>query len=132
MILNYFIIRIMKIYKTIVPLLASFIFLLSCNSGEQNKMILGKWTGIEWLVDGHASSHTPGEAVFTFKADGLYTFEYSGNVENGKYYVNNNELFTTPDGGIKMMVKIPKLTQDTLIFDMNRGGQSEKLTLKRN
>jgi Lipocalin-like domain len=95
-------------------------------------MILGKWKGIEWLVDGHPSSHTPGEAVFTFNEDGLYTFEYSGNVENGKYYVNNNELFTTPDGGIKMMVKIPKLTQDTLIFDMNRGGQAEKLTLIRN
>ncbi|MEP6793002.1 MAG: lipocalin family protein [Saprospiraceae bacterium] len=122
----------MKIYKSILLLLASFTFLFSCNNGEQNKMILGKWTGIEWLVNGHPSSHTPGEAIFTFNEEGLYTFEYAGSVENGKYYVNNNELFTTPEGGIKMMVKIPKLTQDTLIFDMNRGGQSERLTLKRN
>ncbi|MFZ1675902.1 MAG: lipocalin family protein [Saprospiraceae bacterium] len=123
---------IMKINRSILPLLALFILLFSCNSGEHNKMILGKWTGIEWLVDGHPSSHTAGEAVFTFNEDGVYTFEYAGNVEHGKYYVNNNELFTTPDGGIKMMVKIPKLSQDTLIFDMNRGGQAEKLTLIRN
>jgi Lipocalin-like domain len=122
----------MKINRSILLLFASLTLLIACHSGEQNKMILGKWTGIEWLVDGHPSSHTPGEAVFTFNEDGLYTFEYSGNVEKGKYYVNNNELFTTPDGGIKMMVKIPKLSQDTLIFDMNRGGQAERLTLIRN
>ncbi len=122
----------MKINWSILPFLASFTLLFSCNNGEHNKMILGKWSGIEWLVDGHPSSHTPGEAVFTFNEDGIYSFEYAGNVENGKYYVNNNELFTTPDGGIKMMVKIPKITQDTLIFDMNRGGQAEKLTLIRN
>ncbi|MBK9982369.1 MAG: lipocalin family protein [Saprospiraceae bacterium] len=122
----------MKFNRSIFLLIALISLLFSCEAGKQNKMILGKWTGIEWLVDGHASSHTPGEAVFTFNEDGIYSFEYAGNVENGKYYVNNNELFTTPEGGIKMMVKIPKLTQDTLIFDMNRGGQSEKLTLIRN
>ena len=53
-------------------------------------------------------------------------------IENGKYYITNNELYTTPDGGTKMMVKITKLTQDSLVFDMNRGGQAETLTLLRN
>lgn len=95
-------------------------------------MIVGKWSGIEWLVNGTPSDHTPGDAIFTFMDDGLYTFDYGGNIEKGKYYVTSGELFTTPDGGIKMMVKIPKITADTLVFDMNRGGQSETLTLIRN
>jgi len=106
-------------------------FLLSCSDPENKKLILGKWTGTEWLVQGHPSTHTPEEASFTFDDAGNYSFEYAGNIEKGTYYTNNNQLFTTPDGGIKMMVKIPKLTKDTLIFDMNRGGQAEQLTLVR-
>ncbi|MEP6646023.1 MAG: lipocalin family protein [Saprospiraceae bacterium] len=104
----------------------------ACTDKEKVNMIIGKWRGSEWLVDGSPSGHTASDAIFTFKDDGKYSFEYTGNVENGSYYVNNSQLFTTPDGGIKMMVKIPVLTKDTLIFDMNRGGQSEKLTLIRN
>ena len=105
--------------------------LLSCTQSENDKLIIGQWTGIEWLIEGQPSTHTPGDAIFTFDSLGLYTFTYQDNTEKGSYYIANNQLFTTPEGGIKMMVKIPKLTRDTLIFDMNRGGQSEKLTLVR-
>jgi hypothetical protein len=51
--------------------------------------------------------------------------------EKGTYYINGNELFTTPDGGTKMMVKLDKLTTDSLVMHMNRGGTSETLTLIR-
>ena len=119
-----------KIY--FLPLAWSVIlFLVSCTPSENNNLILGKWTGVEWLVEDQPSSHTPGDATFTFDDTGHYTFEYAGSLEKGTYYINNNQLFTTPEDGIKMMVKIPKLTKDTLIFDMNRGGQAEKLTLIR-
>lgn len=95
-------------------------------------MIIGKWTGVEWMAGTRESPNIPSKAVFTFNEDGSYTFDYAGNIEKGKYFVSGDELFTTPDGGIKMMVKIPRITADTLIFDMNRGGQAERLTLKRN
>ena len=62
---------------------------------------------------------------------GKYSFDYAGSGESGKYHISNNELFTTPDGGIQMMVKIEKLTTDTLVMQMNRGGTAEKLTLVR-
>jgi hypothetical protein len=104
---------------------------ISCNNTEKNKLLFGHWTGVEWLVGDHPSTHTPEDASFTFDEAGNYTFSYQGTTEKGTYYTNNNQLFTTPDGGIKIMVKIPKLTQDTLIFDMNRGGQEETLTLVR-
>ncbi len=104
---------------------------LACKKEPDKKLIIGHWTGTEWLVEGQPSTHTPEDAVFTFDETGHYTFTYNDNVEKGDYYVNNDQLFTTPEGGIKMMVKIPKLTRDTLIFDMNRGGQAERLTLIR-
>ena len=115
-------------------LLSSFfllLFFLSCTQSENDKLIIGQWTGTEWLTEGQPSGHSPGDAVFTFDETGNYSFQYRDNIEKGTFYVNNNQLFTTPEGGIKMMVKIPKLTEDTLIFDMNRGGQAEKLTLIR-
>ena len=40
-------------------------------------------------------------------------------------------LFTKPAGEKEIMVKIAKLTGDSLIFDMNRSGQSETLILTR-
>ena len=108
-----------------------FLFLLSCRESTNKYLIVGHWTGTEWLVEDQPSTHTPGDAIFTFDSLGMYTFTYQDNTEKGTYYTNGNQLFTTPEGGIKMMVKIPKITRDTLIFDMNRGGQSEKLTLIR-
>ena len=94
-----------------------------------NKMIFGKWTGIEWLIEDSPSNYDPASAAFTFMENGEYSYQYAGHVEIGKFTLANNELFTTPEGGIKMMVKVIKLTNDTLVFDMNRGGQPERLTL---
>ncbi|MEO6131850.1 MAG: lipocalin family protein [Saprospiraceae bacterium] len=116
----------------IILLLAVMVWLQACSKNEKTNMIIGRWKGSEWLVEGSPSSHAPEQAIFTFSEDGTYSFEYAGDMEHGTYYVNNSQLFTTPDGGIKIMVKIPKLTRDTLIFDMNSGGQGEKLTLIRN
>jgi len=97
-----------------------------------NKLIFGKWTGIEWLSEGTPSTYDPHNASFTFNENGDYTFQYADNIEKGKYTFSNNQLFTTPEGGIRMMVKVIKLENDTLIFDMNRGGQAERLSLVRN
>ncbi|HJW29557.1 MAG TPA: hypothetical protein VJ508_09950, partial [Saprospiraceae bacterium] len=60
-----------------------------------------------------------------------YTFTYADHAEKGNYFVSNHQLFTTPEGGIKMMVKVIRLTADTMVFDMNRGGQAEQLTLAK-
>jgi len=116
-------------FLAIIIIIASV--LLSCDNSKDKELIIGHWTGVEWLEEGAPSVYTPGDASFQFETTGNYTFTYAGNGEQGKYFVSNHELFTTPDGGIKMMVKIIKLDQDTLRFDMNRGGKSEQLTLVR-
>lgn len=112
-------------------IISSVLFLISCGGSKQKDLIVGHWTGVEWLEEGKPSIYTPSDAAFQFDAGDTYSFTYAGNMESGKYYVSNHQLFTTPDGGVKMMVKIIKLDQDTLRFDMNRGGTAEQLTLVR-
>ena len=113
-------------------LLLVSLFFTSCHlMVTDNKQIFGHWSGIEWLSEGSPSSYDPEDASFTFNEDGDYTFQYGSNIEKGKYTFNNNQLFTTPEGGIRMMVKVIRMENDTLVFDMNRGGVAERLTLIR-
>ena len=119
-------------YLNIISLLFIFILpIVSCIDSEDKKLIIGQWTGTSWTVNGRPSNYNPAEATFTFHDDGTYSFEYGATKEAGKYFISNKELFTTPEGGLKMMVRVPRLTQDTMVFDMNRGGQAESLTLIR-
>lgn len=106
-----------------------FAFLLSCNNTENNKMIVGQWSGVEWVVQGNPAGHDARNTHFSFDDKGNYSFEYSGTKQTGTYKVENDMLFTKPANENEIMVKINKLTKDTLIFDMNRGGQAEILTL---
>ena len=102
--------------------------LTSCHS-ENEKSIQGKWQGIEWLANGKPSDMKATATAFEFDDKGNYSFDYAGEMQTGTYKVENNMLFTTPVGEQEIMVKITKLKGDTLVFDMNRGGRPEILTL---
>ena len=119
------------IYVKIFILFTGLLCFYSCGNRENNKMIVGTWTGKEWLVNGNPSNRNVTETHFTFDDKGNYTYTYSGTKENGTYKVENDMLFTKPGDQQEIMVKIKKLSADTLIFDMNRGGQTELLTLLR-
>jgi hypothetical protein len=119
--------------NVIIIFTCTFLMMTACTlMVTDNKLIFGKWTGIEWLSEGEPSTYNPADATFTFSENGYYSFQYADNIEKGKFTFSNNQLFTTPEGGIRMMVKVIKLENDTLIFDMNRGGQAERLTLVKN
>ena len=106
-------------------------FLASCVDSKNNKMIIGNWAGAEWLIDGKPSNYEVNSTGFQFDSTGNYSFDYGGTTEEGTYKVENDLLFTKPTGQNEIQVKIQKLTQDSLVFDMNRGGQAELLTLVR-
>ncbi|MEO6488595.1 MAG: lipocalin family protein [Ferruginibacter sp.] len=113
--------------KIVIILLLSSI--ASCANTENNKLIVGNWSANEWLIDGNPSNRDTEGTHFTFDDKANYTFSYSGTVEKGTYKVENNMLFTKPDNQQEIMVKITKLTTDSLVFDMNRSGTAEILTL---
>ena len=112
-------------------ILLGFIMISSCFDAEKQRLIVGNWNGAEWQVEGKPADHDANAVAFTFDDNGKYTYRYQDFSESGKYNVANNQLFTTPEGGNRMMVKIIRLDQDTLVFDMNRSGQSELLKLVR-
>ncbi len=120
----------MKINRSFIIILVAL--LTGCANTENNKKIVGKWAGTEWLVNASPSSLEADKAFFIFDEKEKYSFEYAGNKEEGTYRVENDMLFTKPANQQEIMVKIFKLTKDSLVFDMNRGGQSERLTLRRN
>ena len=108
------------------------ILFTSCANTENNKKIIGKWSGTEWLVNNAPSNLDAAKASFNFDDKGNYSFDYAGTKEEGTYKVENEMLFTKPANQQEIMVKIFKLTTDSLVFDMNRSGQAERLTLRRN
>ena len=115
-----------------IILLIPLLWLSNCANTENNKKIVGKWAGTEWLVNNAPSNMDASEAAFNFDEKGNYSFDYAGAKETGTYKVENDMLFTKPTNQQEIMVKIFKLTTDSLVFDMNRGGQAERLTLRRN
>jgi hypothetical protein len=106
-------------------------FWVSCKLSQNEKLLPGTWTGVEWLIEGRPAGYNVANTAFQFNADGTYAYLYGDAQENGAYFVTGQELYTTPEGGEKMMVRIKKLTTDTLVFEMNRGGTLELLTLVR-
>ncbi|MFZ1530081.1 MAG: lipocalin family protein [Ferruginibacter sp.] len=116
--------------KYLILLFAFFLF--SCADTKNNQMIIGHWKAASWFVDGKPADHNIAATSFSFDDKGNYSFNYAGTEEKGSYKVENDMLFTHPSGQNEIMVKIAKLTADSLVFEMNRGGTAEVLTLLRN
>jgi Lipocalin-like domain len=124
------ILQTIKKYKKLTTLTAFAILLLtSCADTKNNKIIIGRWRGVQWESNGKALERNVETTSFTFTDKGTYTFENNGNLEAGTYKVEVDNLFTTPKDQQEMMVKITKLTGDSLVFDMNRSGMAETLIL---
>lgn len=116
--------------KKLLIILSAFVF-ASCADNKNAELIKGEWKGAEWLVNGEAGARDAASASFSFDDKGNYRFNYQTIRESGTYKVENDMLFTRPAGEKEMMVKIAKLTSDSLVFDMSRGGTPETLTLLR-
>jgi hypothetical protein len=121
----------MKPFASCLLSISFLVIITSCQQTIDKSMLVGEWKGAQWLIEGQTANYDATSTYFSFQNEGAYTYRYTDMEEKGTYYINGNELFTTPDGGVKMMVKIEKLTSDSLVMNMNRGGTSETLTLIR-
>ncbi len=114
--------------KKIVFAILATTLLYSCTENKNAALIIGKWQATQWLVKDKAT-HNAAATSFTFDDKANYTFDYDGTIEKGTYKIDNNALYTTAEKQQEIMVNITKLTTDSLIFEMNRGGQAETLIL---
>ncbi len=122
-----------KTMKKLTLLTAIVILLLTaCVDTKNNKIIIGSWHAVQWGSNGKPLNRNVETTFFTFTDKDTYTFENAGNVEYGTYKVEINNLFTTAKDKQEIMVKIVKLSSDSLVFDMDNGGQSETISLVKN
>jgi hypothetical protein len=115
--------------KTILFTSIALSLLISCADTTNNKTIIGNWQAVAWEAAGKPVPRNVETTSFTFTDKGAYSFENSGNKEEGTYKVEIDKLFTTAKGKQEIMVKIVKATNDSLVFDMNNGGQEETITM---
>ena len=108
----------------------TLVFLTSCNAKWDKAFLIGDWNTIEWLkIDsGEKISNT---MRFSFQDDDRYTVDYGSQKELGKYWIAGEYLHTVEDGKAEKKVRITKLNSDTLVFEMNRAGYLELVTLLR-
>jgi hypothetical protein len=122
----------MKKIRFIIPALLLAACITSCIHSENQSMLVGEWRGTEWLVSGRPSDYDAKQVRFNFLKEGGYTSDFGGDKEKGTYILRDDKLYTTAEDQLEIMVKIARLTNDSLVIDMNRAGQSERLTLLRN
>lgn len=92
--------------------------------------IQGSWQAIQWTVGNQTDGRDAAGVKFNFTGDN-YSAILGARQEEGTFRVNGDKLYTHAEGQQEMMVKIIKLTADSLQFEMNRGGVKEELLLMR-
>ncbi|MCB9048970.1 MAG: lipocalin family protein [Lewinellaceae bacterium] len=113
--------------KSIVVVL---VFILGCAGKYNEDQLVGSWKGVEWKdVTNEKIIDTP--VAFSFKEDGRYEATAGTSSEKGKYWISGENLHTQEDGKAEKKVKITKLQNDTLVFQMNRAGVIEEIMVVR-
>lgn len=90
-----------------------------------HKSIQGSWKAINWTVESKDNREVA-NVKFSFDEQG-YQAVLGGREEQGSYRVEGDKLYTHADGQQEMMVRIAHLANDSLEFEMNRGGVKENL-----
>ncbi|TAK34339.1 MAG: hypothetical protein EPO28_16200 [Saprospiraceae bacterium] len=119
------------LHELLIILAATFLLLPGCQNDEANKLLIGIWRGVEWRVEGKATQRDVQSVTFMFEENGTYAATFGTQQEAGTYRLEGNKLYTNAQGQVQKMVKLPRLTVDTLVMDMNRSGTAETLVLVR-
>lgn len=91
--------------------------------------IQGKWQAAHWVTE--SGETRPVESVnFDFHGD-TYNAKLGLKDESGSFRLEGDKLYTKAEGQQEIMVKIASVTPDSLVFEMNRGGVKEVMTLTR-
>lgn len=112
--------------------LLTCILLAGCGTGDKvPEAILGQWRGVTWTVENQPSGRDAGSVRFTFDPAQRYEAVFGDQQEKGTFKVDGNKLYTTAEGQMQKMVKIIRLSADTLEMEMNRAGTKENLILAK-
>lgn len=114
----------------VLALLVTALF-LCCKKDDNKALLLGQWQGVSWKVRGEESGRNFGAVRFEFNTDDTYSAAFGDQLERGTFRLSGDKLYTTGENKIEKMVKLSRLSADTLVMDMNRVGVSEELVLAK-
>jgi Lipocalin-like domain len=118
--------------KSLLYMLFALVAFAACQTQvERDPKVVGQWQGNEWLFGDQPSGMDATKVQFEFKADGAYSAQFGNQNQTGTWYTESGKLYTQETGKQEIMVKILKLDDSSLEFEMNRGGRQETLKLKR-
>jgi hypothetical protein len=120
--------------KQIILFSAFSLILVACNSSDPRlPELYGDWQGVSWTRNGAPASMDPTQVSFSFREDATYSATLGQQQESGDFVFRESKLYTTASGDRKVekVVEVASLEGDTLVFDMNRQGDPEELTLVR-
>ncbi len=92
-------------------------------------LLHGQWRGVDWLVKGQPSGRDAKAVRFAFEPNMAYVAEFNEQKETGTYRLDGRKLYTTGENKIEKVVKITRISPDSLFLDMNRVGTEEQLIL---
>ena len=118
-----------------LKLLSSLIILtllfISCANKYSETEMYGKWSVSKWVVESTGELIT-NQMDMEFNSDRKYSIDYGPKIESGDYWISGDYLHTIGEGQTEMSVKILELNADSLVIQMNRSGDLEKVILIRN
>ena len=117
--------------KGILLALTLGLLFANCKQDDKKPLLMGKWQGVSWKVNGKESGRDVKTVHFEFKMDDTYATSFDGQSEKGTFRLSGDKLYTTGENKIEKMVKLARLTSDTIVMDMNRAGESEALVLAK-
>lgn len=104
----------------------------ACNrENDNNPALHGKWQGVEWLASGKSLGQDASQVQFEFQTDGNYSAGFGAQQESGTWRTVKEKLYTKATGKQEIVVRILQLDDNTLKFEMNRGGRQETIELKK-
>jgi len=111
-------------------IILSIVILMGCQNDSiyEDNQLFGKWNLVEWTNKTNETKIDV-KVDFEFDEDGRYIGRYGNAAEKGKYWISGNNLHTIEDEKAEKKVKITKLENDTLVFEMNRAGEIEEMIL---
>lgn len=104
------------------------LLLVGCADKYSKTDLLGDWGVSEWKKESSGAAIS-NKMDMNFKTDGQYTIDYGAKKENGKYWISGDYLHTVAEGKSEMSVRIMNLNSDSLVMQMNRGGDMERVVL---
>ena len=121
----------MKKNQTIAFLICVLFAAVGCKENPYKAEILGSWSVDLWILE-KSAQEVFNTMDFTFHEDDTYHVNYGTETESGKYWFVDDKLFTQETGNKQKSVKLMRLENDTMIIQMNRAGDLERVFLLKN